>query len=358
MSASVIARHTLLGITADGAPFTTYEHGVFERALEMVFNNTGNTTYFDYLKTGVDNLISDNGTLLDYNFTEFTLDDLRLGPEFIYLFEVTGQEKYRAAADELRNQLNEQPRNQDGGFWHRVTYPNQMWLDGLYMVEPFYAQHTAFFHPTNSTAFEDIVLQFTLMYDHALNTTSGQLKHGWDESLQAVWADPVTGQSPEVWGRALGWYMMALVDTLDFLPSNYTSTLATQLTSIAPVILASIDPTNNLWWDVMSQPGRAGNYIESSCSSMFIASLLKAVRKGYLEPTLYQGVLEKSYESLVERFVVPLNNGTLDWEGTVKVGDPGTFEEYLEEPLSPNDLKGIGPFVFASVEYEAAVGKR
>jgi len=358
MAASVIARHTLLGLNAEGAPLTTYEHGVFERALEMIFNKTENSTYYEYLKTGVDNLISNNGTLLDYNFTEFTLDDLRLGPEFVYLYERTGEEKYKAAADTLRNQLNSQPRNPDGGFWHRVTYPNQMWLDGIYMVEPFYAQHTSFFHPKNLTAFDDIVLQFSLLFTHALNATSSLLKHAWDETLEADWADPITGQSPEVWGRALGWYSMALVETLDYLPSSHTSELVSQLISLAPAILSSRDTNSSLWWDVMSQPGRAENYIESSSSSMFIASLLKAARKGYIDPSVYQTTLEHSYKRLVDMFVVKLGNGTLDWEGTVQVGDPGTFEEYMAVPLSENDLKGIGPFIFASVEYEAALARR
>lgn len=156
----------------------------------------------------------------------------------------------------------------------------------------------------------------------------------------------------------MGWYMMALVDTLDYLPATHASTLRSQLSALAPAIIAATDPASHLWWDVMSQPGRAGNYIESSCSSMFVAALLKGIRKGYIPASTFRAPLLQSYEALAKRFVVKLANGTLDWEGTVQVGEPGTYAEYLTVPLNENDLKGLGPFVYASIEYETATAGR
>lgn len=358
MADSVIARNTTLGLDASGAPKTDYQHGVIERALEMVYNATGDSKYYAYQKWGVDNIIDSAGKLLDYSLSDYILDDLRLGQEFLYLWLKTGEAKYKTAANTLRNQLNTQPRNKDGGFWHKLKYPNQMWLDGQYMALPFFAQHTALFAPTNLTALSDIVLQFTDLQIHALNRTSGLLDHGYDASHVAVWADHITGASPHEWIRAMGWYTMALLDVLDYFPKSHPgyAIILGYFKALMPAVVAAADPVTGGWWLVMDQPGRAKNYIESSGTAMFVYSLLKGVRVGFLDKKGgFVEAAEKAYEYMLEAFVVTNEDGTLDWEGTVKVGSldgAGDYDYYVGVPLQTNDPKGVAAFIFASVEYE------
>ncbi|PWW74444.1 Glycoside Hydrolase Family 105 protein, partial [Tuber magnatum] len=337
----------------------SYEHGVMERALQMVYNATGNDTYYTYLKTGVDNLISPTGALLDYNLTYYTLDDIRLGPEFLYLYLNTGQIKYKTAAETLRLQIQSQPRNEEGGMWHRSTYRNQMWLDGQYMTLPFYAQWMQLFDAKNGSGWADITQQFLLLEEHVRNETTGLLKHGYDGGKSAVWADPVTGSAPLVWDRALGWYLMALVDVLDYFPCGCANfeVLKGYFVRAAAAVKAATDPETGAWWLVMSQEyvGAPGNYIESSGSAMFVYAFLKGVRLGYLPRAEYLPVAKKAYGYLVGNCVVDKGNGVYDWEGTVQVGSLGSkgdYAYYISVPKRTNDLKGIGPFIYASVEFE------
>ncbi|KAI5780077.1 glycosyl hydrolase [Geopyxis carbonaria] len=359
---SVLARRTPIGLSDAGAPFITYEHGVLSLALSMVAAVTGNTTYTSYYRNGLSNVLSPSGTLLDYNKTYYTLDDIRIGPALLDLHRSTGEAKWKTAASELRSQIDGQPRNSKGGLWHRSTYPNQMWLDGIYMVQPFFAQWTATYDAANTTAWNDIVLQFRLVEENTRNATTGLLAHGYDESLTAVWAIPPTGVAPEVWGRALGWYAMALVDVLYYFPASHSG--RAELIRYFKRVMAAIkaaQSTEGGWWLVMSQPGRTGNYLESSGSAMFVYAALKGVRKGLLKKADYATMVDKGYKKLLT-WVVPdvAANGTLNWEGTVQVGSlggKGDYDYYISVPLRTNDLKGLGPFVFASVEMEKAQGR-
>ena len=160
-----------------------------------------------------------DGTIRTYQLEDYNIDNILLGRNLLLLYKVTGEEKYRKAAGLLREQLRTHPRTSDGGFWHKKIYPSQMWLDGLYMGEPFYAEYAATFHEDG--AFDDIAKQFVLMELHSRDAKTGLLYHGWDESKQQRWADPATGHSPNFWGRAMGWYAMALVDTLEFFPKDH-----------------------------------------------------------------------------------------------------------------------------------------
>jgi rhamnogalacturonyl hydrolase YesR len=204
-------------------------------------------------------------------------------------------------------------------------------------ISPFYAEYTALFAPTNTTAWSDILLQFTDLQLHALNLTSGLLDHGYDASHVAVWADPITGASPHVWDRALGWYTMALLDVLDYFPSSnvgYNIILA-YFQALMPAVVNAADPATGGWWLVMDQPGRDENYIESSGTAMFVYSLLKGVRMGYLSKSGgFVEAAERAYEYMLEEFVVEKDDGTLDWEGTVEVGSlKGTGDYDVISPL-------------------------
>lgn len=238
----------------------------------------------------------------------------------------TGEAKYEKAATLLRDQLQSNPRNPEGGFWHRSTYPNQMWLDGLYMVSPFYTQYTSVYQPTNISAYDDVILQFTLTHTNCQNSNPGQtglLKHGYDSSRVAVWADEATGASPEVWSRALGWYVMALVDVLDDLPVSHSgvATLKTILAETIAAIKKAADPETKMWWLIMGRPGQEGNYIESSGTAMFVYAMLKGIRMGYLDKAEYFETAIAGYNGLLETFVFTnATDGGLDFEGTVSVG--------------------------------------
>ncbi|KAL3422847.1 Unsaturated rhamnogalacturonyl hydrolase YteR 1 [Phlyctema vagabunda] len=337
-----------------------YDAAVFYRGVELAYNATHNATYINWVQNQIDAVVSDAGVIAGYPSYPFSLDDVRVGTILLDLYVKTGLQKYKTAASTLRAQLNRGPRTASGGFWHRQpTYPNQMWLDGIYMADVFYAQWTSLFDASNTTAWNDILLQFSLIEAHTRNKTTNLLYHGYDESGVAVWADPKTGASPHVWDRALGWYLMALVDTLDFFPVSHPghAKFVNWLVTAASGVLAAQDPATGGWWLVMDEPypGKPGNYIESSGSSMFVYAILKAVRLGYLGKE-YITPMKKGYEYLAKTFVAfNGTGGTVNWEGTVVVGSLGsnaTYEYYIGVALQENDLKGAGPFIYASVEYE------
>lgn len=320
-----------------GVPKTAqYPQAVFYRGVEMAYNATGNAKYINWVKSQMDTAISPNGSILSYPSYPASLDDIRIGTIILDTWARTHEERYKVAADTLRQQFNYNPRTASGGFWHRApTYPNQMWLDGIFMADVFYAQWTSYFDAANVTAWDDILLQYSLIEEHCRNHTTNLIVHGYDESKTQVWADPITGASPNVWDRALGWYLMALVDVLDYFPKSHpghAKLLDWFITASAGV--AAAQDTTGGWWLVMNKPypGKPRNYIESSGSAMFVYAILKGVRKGYLGSE-YIAPMKKGYEYLAETFVAHNGtNGTVNWEGTVLVGSLGsnaTFEVCL-----------------------------
>lgn len=307
-------------------PDNHYTNGVLYRGIDLVYKAYGNETYYTWVKEQVDAVVSDDGTIAGYPSDKDSLDDILFGRALLELYGQTNATKYKAAAGLLRDQLNIQSRTPAGGFWHRVpTYPNQMWLDGIYMADVFYAQWTAAFEPTNTTAWDDILLQYELIEQHLRNKTSNLLYHGYDELKQAVWADPETGASPHVWNRALGWYVMALLDVLEYFPASHAGhqKFVDWYVAAADGVLAAQDAESGGWWLVMDEPypGMAGNYIESSGTAMFTYGLLKGVRKGYVSGDKYTQAATKAYELMTSKFAVAnATGGMLNWEGTVEVG--------------------------------------
>ncbi|KAF2472209.1 glycosyl hydrolase-like protein family 88 [Lindgomyces ingoldianus] len=337
-----------------------YVAAVLHEGLQKAAILHPNSSLLSFVSSAVSSLVASNGTLLGWDPNFYSLDDIRIGNNILYFWDSEGRKegKYKTAATSLRKQLDRYPRTPMGGFWHRdPQYKNQMWLDGIYMAETFYATYTSFFEPENITAWEDIAHQFDLIEQHCRNKTSGLLVHGYDESKKAVWADPVTGASPHVWDRAVGWYFMALVEVLQVYPEKLAgySRLKGYLTSLAAGLKRAQDASWG-WWLVMDEPypGMKGNYIESSGTAMFAYGYLKGVRTGLLDEE-YRDTAMKAYELMVDRFVKRESNGTLSWEGTVRVGSldqDGSYEYYIGVPLSENDGKGAGPFMFASTEME------
>jgi unsaturated rhamnogalacturonyl hydrolase len=205
--------------TPPGIPRSwTYEQGVQLKAVEQLWYATGNPKYFNFIKSGMDFWFDKDGRLTRYDLDEYNIDHVTPGRAIITLYRVTNDEKYKKAAELIRSQLKTHPRTKEGGFWHKKIYPWQMWLDGLYMGEPFYAEYSMVWNEDN---WDDIANQFVWMEKHARDAKTGLLYHGWDESKEQKWANKETGLSPHVWGRAMGWYAIALVDVLDYFPKNH-----------------------------------------------------------------------------------------------------------------------------------------
>ena len=338
----------------------SYEQGVVLKGIEGVWLATGDGRYFSYIQHLIDRFVNDDGTIRTYKLEDYNIDNVLLGRNVLLLYKVTGQEKYRKAAALLREQLKNHPRTSEGGFWHKKIYPYQMWLDGLYMGEPFYAEYAATFH--EDAAFDDIAKQFILMEQHARDTKTGLLYHGWDESRKQRWADSQTGRSPNFWGRAVGWYAMALLDALDYFPKDHPKRgeLIAILNRLAAAIEKYQEPKSGLWYEVMDKGGAEGNYLEASAACMFVYALAKGVRQGYL-PASYLKVARKGYQGITDRFIETDAGGQVNLKGTVSVaglgGNPyrdGSYQYYLSEKVVTNDPKGVGAFLMASNEMEIA----
>ena len=237
----------------------------------------------------MDHFVADDGSIRTYTIDEYNIDHILPGRNLLSFTKSQRQEKYRKAAALLREQLKTHPRTSEGGFWHKKIYPSQMWLDGLYMGEPFYAEYAVTFN--EDAAFDDIAKQFILMERHSRDDKTGLLYHGWDESRKQRWANPTTGRSPNFWGRAMGWYAMALVDTLDHFPQKHPqrAELIAILNRLARAVAKYQDPRSGLWYQVLDKGGAKGNYLESSAACMFVYALAKGVRNGYLPRSYMQG---------------------------------------------------------------------
>lgn len=336
----------------------TYDHGLVLKGIEGVWLSTGDGDYFRFIQKNMDHFVENDGTIRTYSLDDYNIDNILPGRNLLMLYKVTGQEKYRKAAERLREQLKTHPRTSDGGFWHKKIYPSQMWLDGLYMGEPFYAEYSATFH--DDKAFDDIAKQFILMERHSRDTKTGLLYHGWDESKKQRWADQTTGRSPNFWARAMGWYAMALVDTLDNFPQNHPqrAELIAILNRLARAITSYQDQSSGLWYQVLDKQSAKGNYLEASAACMFVYALSKGARHGYLANT-YLYVAQKGYRGLVDRFIKTDAHGQVNLEGTVIVGGlggnpyrDGSYEYYLSEKVITNDPKGVGAFLLAANEME------
>ena len=335
----------------------TYDMGVILEGVTDVWKQTGNPAYFNYVQKQIDHFVDKDGSIRGYKFEDYNIDNVKNGTSILMLYRVTGKEKYWKAATRLREQLSKHPRTNQGGFWHKKIYPYQMWLDGLYMAQPFYAEYAMLAH--EDSAFNDIANQFTWMEQHARDPKTGLLFHGWDESKQMAWANKETGNSPNFWGRAIGWYIMALEDVLDFFPADHPrrNDLVAILNRTVEGLEKVQDKKTGLWWDILDQPAVPKNYFESSASSMFVYGIAKGVRLGYL-PASKITVAQKGYDGMLKKFIKN-ENGKTDLEGTVQVsglgGKPfrdGSIEYYLKEPVVTNDPKGVGSFMKAAVEME------
>ncbi|MCL6524048.1 MAG: glycoside hydrolase family 88 protein [Thermoflavifilum sp.] len=337
-----------------------YETGVVWQGMAALWLLTADGRYFQYIQHGLDQYISTDGTICSYRPADFKLDDLNNGRALLLMADVTGIARYRLAAARLWDQLQHQPRNASGGFWHKQIYPHQMWVDGLYMAEPFYLQYIMHLKDSQSMSRQlaDIAHQFLLVRDHLLDTATGLYFHAWDASHREQWADPHTGRSANIWGRGDGWLAMALVDVLEHYPHHLPAydSLKQMFSHLAKAIVRAQDSVSGCWYQLMAKPQLPGNYLESSATAMFIYALAKGIRLGLLPELPYRVAVERAYRGMLKQFVRSTPQGP-ELGGICSVaglgGKPyrdGSEAYYLSEKVVSNDPKGVGAFLLASVE--------
>lgn len=334
-----------------------YVHGLVLTSFEALYKKTNDEKYNAYIKQYADELINEQGEIATYNIEKYNIDMINAGKILFNLYDQTKDEKYLKAMKILRGQLDDHPRTKEGGFWHKKRYPHQMWLDGLYMGAPFYAQYTVTFE--EGKKLDDVIKQFQLIQKHAIDTATGLLYHGWDESREMAWANKETGCSPNFWSRSLGWYAMALVDVLDSLSpeDERAKELIGYLNSLSEALVKFQDESG-LWYQVTDAGDKEGNYLEATGSSMFAYAFAKGVNKGYL-PAKFKDAANKAFDGLTQKLVKMDADGEIHLTEACAVaglgGNPfrdGSFEYYVNEKKKDNDPKGTGPFILAALELD------
>lgn len=321
-----------------------YHQGVFLSGVYETYRLCGEEAYFEYVKAWVDSVIDENGEITEYDQRQ--LDDIQPGILLYPLLDRTGDARYKKALDTLLPVVLHFPRNEAGGFWHKQWYPDQMWLDGLYMGGPISAEYGKRFD--RPEYLELVVEQALIMREKTMDQKTGLWYHAWDCSKKAEWADPDTGLSPEFWGRSIGWVPVAVLNDLDFLDPGQEG--YQKLTALVTELLEAVcrfQSEDGRWYQVVDKGSEEGNWLENSCSCLFVAALCKAVRKGLMGRE-YLDAARKGYEGVI---------GSLTWEGedlligNVCVGTGvGDYRHYCERPVSVNDLHGVGAFLLMCAE--------
>ena len=332
-----------------------YIDGCMMTALLAMSDITGEAQYFDFAEHFIDDFVAEDGSIRSYEPEKFNLDDINEGRVLFSLLEKTGKEKYRKAAALLRRQLEQQPRTYEGNFWHKAIYPNQVWLDGIYMAQPFYALYEKHL---GSGDFRDTVSQIETVRRRMFDEEKHLYYHGYDASRSAFWADPVTGRSKNFWLRSIGWFAVALADLLEILPEGEDrEKLGKIFAELMEGAARYADEETGLYWQVVDQGGREGNYLETSGSSMLAYAMLKGVRLGALEKE-YAAKGQKTFRGIVEKYL-SFTDGDLNLGGICLVAGlgpetnrrrDGSYEYYISEPVVANDAKGVAPFLLCYTE--------
>ncbi len=347
------------------APKWDYTMGLFTLSLLKLNEQVPDARFVKFSEDKVGSLVSPDGTVKGYKLEEFQLDALNPCKTLLKLSKVSAEptERYFSGCAKMVFQLEKQPRTFDGGFWHKQRYTNQMWLDGIYMGAPFYAAMGRF-SPNPQLVYNDVAKQIRLIDEHTYDAKTGLNYHGWDAAKIQPWANPQTGCSSNFWGRAEGWYAMALVDVLDYFPTNHPARaqIIATLQKTAAGILKWQDAKTGLWWQVLDAGERKGNYREATASAMFVYALAKGVNQGYLSRD-YIPAITKGYAGIVENLIKPAGEKSWTLTQCCQVaglgGSPsngkfrsGSFDYYVGEPIVKNDLKGVGPFILAGIELQ------
>lgn len=339
------------------APAWNYIDGCMMTSLYTIYRQTGEKRYLDFIDGFVDYYVFDDGAIRGYKLETYNLDNLNEGRILFDLYRETGKEKYAKAIELLYKQILGQPRTEYGNFWHKQIYPNQVWLDGLYMSEVFYTRYQA---EKGNGDFTEIVRQIKSVYEHMYDREKRLYYHGWDCTKQAFWADKQTGLSKNFWLRSIGWYCVALTDVLSYLPESAIEEKAV-LGGIYKATIEGleqyIDPETDMFWQVVDRIGSEGNYPETSGSAMIAYAMMKGARLGYLDAR-FSKVGERVFNGICDKYL-KVTDGKLNLGGICLVAGlgpennrrrDGSYEYYISEPVVENDAKGTGPFVMAYTE--------
>lgn len=332
-------------------PEWNYEDGCVWKGCLDLADSTGRSEFFDFVYRHVSPRVAEDGTISGLEIVEYNIDNVKSGKIFFPLYDRTGEERFRRAAAVQISQLATHPRTKSGNYWHKQIYPWQVWLDGLYMAQPLVVADAV--ARGDRDAFADVVRQFATVREKLRDARTGLYYHGWDESRQERWANPETGCSPNFWGRAMGWFIMALADCVEQsapFAGEGRDTLITQFQEVADALMKVRSP-GGLWWQVLDRGGDAGNYEEASASLMIAYGLMLGARLGVLTPE--QGAAgEQALRAVIDRFLTPTELGSIC--GIAGLGNTpyrdGSYEYYLSEKITPNDPKGVGALMMAVAE--------
>ncbi len=314
--------------------------------------------YSKYMSDYIDYFVQEDGSVNTYKQSVYNIDRVNPGKNVITLYKRTGDEKYKKVIDQLVEQMKNHPKTNSGGFWHKKVYPYQMWLDGIYMATPFLAQYAKEFNEPQW--FDEVTYQIKLIYSKTKDEQTGLMYHAWDESKEQRWSDPETGLSPHFWSRAMGWYTMAIVDVLDYLPVNHTDrdSLIQILNATCADLLKVRDENTSLWYQVLDMGDANGNYLEGSGSAMFAYVFAKGANKGYLDAK-YRKYAEETFDGIINNLITEYPDGRIEMKdicgGCGLGGNPyrdGSFEYYITEKKVINDTKGVAPFILAALELD------
>ncbi len=331
-----------------------YEDGCVLMGSVMLYEATGDDFYKDFIVDYMKDFINEDGTINHFDKEQYNIDSIHTGKVLFFLYNETKEEKYRKAIDTIMDQLKSHPRTKSNNFWHKNIYPNQIWLDGLYMAQPFYMAYETNYN--NKENYRDIINQFENTRKYLYNTDKKLYYHGYDESRVQPWADKETGLSKNFWLRAMGWYLMALIDTMDEMSEEifeHYKTLEVLFKEAITGILLYQDEESNLFFQLIDRKDIENNYLETSGSAMVAYAILKGCRMGVLQKEKYQHTGENIVISL-------LDNKLIQVDGELKLTDmcsvaglgpgdtrDGSVEYYLSEPIVCDDHKGTGAFMMA-----------
>lgn len=341
-----------------------YHQGVFLSGMQKIYRLTGKKEYFEYIKTYIDSVIGENGELSGFCHEALTKDTPELALQALQmldhkqptillydLYDETGEEKYVNAIKSVAGSMYYWPINRYGGYWHMMTQVNQMWMDGAYMIGPLSVMYADRFN--DNVLRERAINQVFLMNKYMRDKKTGLYFHGWDESKQMEWADKETGLSGQFWGRADGWYAVAILDMLDYIPDDNPrkKDMEEIVKDLLDTLLNFRDEKTGMWFNVLDRIDDDKNWVETSCTSLFVYSYAKAIRKGIIKGEIYEKTIEKAYNSLIDGIYYDEQGcPVLD---NVCIGtciEEGTYEYYLSRPKVKNDLHGVGAFTLMCAE--------
>ena len=339
-------------------PGWNYIDGCMMTSLYTIYKQTGKKKYIDFIDKFVDYYVFEDGSIRGYELDTYNVDNLNEGRVLFDLYRETGKPKYKKAIDLLYSQVKGQPRTPLGNFWHKKIYPEQVWLDGLYMAQVFYTRYEAEFNGGKN--FDDIAKQFQNVYDNMYDKKKRLYYHGWDYSKKSFWSDKKTGLSKSFWLRSVGWYTVGLVDTISYMPDS-AKVQKDKLVAIFKATIEGleqyIDKDGKMFWQVVDQGGREGNYLETSGSAMIAYAMMKGARLGVVDKR-FAKVGEEVFNGICKQYLTE-TDGKLNLGGICLMAGlgpennpkrDGTFEYYISEPIVENDAKGTGPFVMAYTE--------